>query len=76
VLSLAPVGVVNLRTWLERVLTFEDDMVSERAVSEAACATLIGPMIIESIATTKPKLVITRNFSFKFLIILINFYAV
>lgn len=42
VLSEAPVGVVNLSAWLESVLTLEEDIVSDSAVRDAACAVWIG----------------------------------
>ncbi len=35
-LSVAPVGVVKRITWLEAVLTFDEDIVSESPVSDAA----------------------------------------
>jgi hypothetical protein len=42
VLSEAPVGVVNFITWLDKVLTFEEDIVSDLLVSEAAFAKFNG----------------------------------
>ena len=61
--SAAPVGVVNLIVWLDVVLTFELDIVSDLAVKAAACATCKdGPTKIAIRARITPKLIIVFIF--------------
>ena len=49
----APLGVVNLITWLERALKVWFDIVSERALKDAASATRVGPNIKRRLLANK-----------------------
>lgn len=70
--SPAPVGVVNLILWLEAVVAFELDIVSDALVIAAALATCVnGPAKIDNIETTNNALITLLKF---FILYFFNLY--